>query len=494
MKNMAFERKTMQRVSKALLTTALAAVALASCVVVEDDVPFVREELQLPIPPVMQPTRSDETGDYYTMHQRAGQQVVWPGLPPTTIEGYEGQWPGPTIVARKGRPTHVTQVNQLSRRTVVHNHGHKVPQQSDGHPVDFIEPGASRVYDYPNDQLGGTFWLHDHAMHQTSRNVWRGLAGMYIVQDETWDRLNLPKGKYDIPLVLQDRSFNGDGSLYYPQPQWGNTITVNGVRTPHLKVARRKYMFRVLDGSDHRPFRLFFQPVDDVKGIDAEYTPFTIIAGDGSLTPRPVPKQEFFIGPAERFTLIMDFSQYAVGTSVVLRNRSAPPAPFLPLREVMWFDIDRDEPDDSAPTLPDELLKIERLDPAKADVVRRMEFSRNDSPLLNEPDWFLNGKKYDPARVDIVGKLGQTEVWDIVNSTPQSHTMHLHEIQFQILEYQGAPPSPETQGWKDTFFVGPNETAKIILKWYGFPGLYAYHCHVMGHEDNAMMGQVELVE
>ncbi len=158
----------------------------------------------LPIPPVLQPIRSDASGDYYELTMKSGRAQLRDG-PATEIWGFDGIWPRPTIRATRGRPTHVRATNLMRRDMNIHNHGHKVPAESDGGPLDVIRPGESRTYVYPNDQQASTYWYHDHTMGN-AESVYRGMAGFYLITDPAEDALNLPSGEYDIPLMLQDRT------------------------------------------------------------------------------------------------------------------------------------------------------------------------------------------------------------------------------------------------------------------------------------------------
>jgi len=506
-----------RRAAAAALAAATVAVVSASasaCVGGHvDDSP--RVELPLPIPPVLAPTHTDGQADYYTITQRPGLQQVFPAhaphAAPTPVEGYEGAWPGPTIHARRGRPAIVTQVNALSHPVVVHNHGHKVPADSDGHPVALIQPGASRDYRYPNDQLAGTFWLHDHTMNETGPNLWRGLSMFYVIHDDVWDGLRLPSGEYDVPLLLQDRSFNADNTFFFPAPPqgtgpaYGDTMCVNGARTPRLAVASRKYLFRLLNGSDHRIFRLSLQRIDAELGDDAPMIPFKVVASDGGLLPSAVERTELVVAPAERYAIVVDFSQLPIGASLVMHNRGpdanlpaqfATGVPSVALPNVMRFDVARAPPEPDTSVVPNDLLPIQRYDPADAVVTRRIELGGADSEdTAYAGDWYLNHRYFDPARIDFYGKLGTTEIWELVNPTGANHVMHVHLTQFQVLDNgAGTVPPPEWSGWKDSLLVRPLTTARIILKWEGFTGVYVFHCHVIGHEDRAMMGQVQIDE
>jgi len=208
----------------------------------------------LSFPPELSPTSTDATTDYYNISMQAtAKQIVAGGL--TTIWGYNGIFPGPTIKARRNRRVVVRHTNNLSVNTSVHLHGGHTPPNSDGYPTDYIAPGSFRDYVYPNDQLPATLWYHDHTMDFTGRNVYNGLAGFYILTDDLEDALPLPRGRYEIPLVIQDRTFNADGSLSYNNS--GNTringfhgeqILTNGTIQPYHFVERPKYRFRILTG------------------------------------------------------------------------------------------------------------------------------------------------------------------------------------------------------------------------------------------------------
>jgi spore coat protein A len=208
-----------------------------------------RFQVPLPIPPVLHPTRTDADGDYYEIRQRESRIEIFPGAV-TTVWGYEGPFPGPTIRARRGRPVVVHHTNELSHPTVVHLHGAVTSSESDGFPTEIIRPGKSRTYRYPNDQRAATLWYHDDVMHHTGRNLYMGRNGLYLLDDDEQAGLNLPGGDYDVPLVIQSKEFKRDGSMVYDAGFTGvlgakaNTIVVNGAPWPRFEVAARKYRFR----------------------------------------------------------------------------------------------------------------------------------------------------------------------------------------------------------------------------------------------------------
>ncbi len=438
----------------------------------------------LPIPRVLQPVRSDASGDYYELTMRSGRAQLRDGAA-TEIWGFDGIWPGPTIRATRGRPTHVRATNLMSRDVNIHNHGHKVPVESDGGPLDVIRPGESRTYVYPNDQQASTYWYHDHTMGN-AESVYRGMAGFYLITDPAEDALNLPSGEYDIPLMLQDRTLDAENRLSYELNEkaieegvFGDTMFVNGVPTPYLEVANRKYRFRFLAAANRRTFALRL----------GDGGPMTMIGSDGGLLEAPVTENGFTIFNGARFDVVIDFSRYPVGSSVVLYNTrvgdtGGPAFPSL-LPDVMRFDIVRNEPDPSA--VPPQLVSMERLQPDDAVKTRRFVLEWTDG------HWTIDGLMYDPARIDADPRLGTTEIWELENRSDLPHDVHLHLVQFQILLNAGQPPPPRFSGWRDTISVPPHATSSIIVPFEGYTGVYVFHCHMLEHAEHMMMGQFEVL-
>jgi len=214
--------------------------------------PFIRPLLN---PPVLRPTFRTPTHDVYRMRIKEADVEVVPGLH-TRLWTFDGRFPGPTLLARRGRPVLVEQSNELSVPVTVHLHGAHVRHIDDGYPTDSIAPGASRVYHYPNDQCSATLWYHDHTHMAEAENVYRGLAGTYLIEDEADRRLCLPSGRHDIVLALRDAQFDADGTLVYNGQPFYPTILVNGRPQPYLRVAARRYRLRFLNQANSRIFQL----------------------------------------------------------------------------------------------------------------------------------------------------------------------------------------------------------------------------------------------
>ena len=483
----------------------------------------------LPIPPIAQPVSGapGEAAEYEISIVEL-EQTLHSDLPPTRVWGFDDGssgpvYPGPTIVAGQNQAVHVTWHNDIrgpdgvprtshylpvdscvdgaedAAKTVIHLHGGHVAAESDGYPEDAYPPGDERTYEYPNWQPAATLWYHDHAMGITRLNVYLGLAGLYEIQDDEEQALRLPDGAHDIPLVIQDRSFNPDGSLLYPA-EWmehfmGNTILVNGRVWPYLEVDRGKYRFRVLNGSNARFYRLALS--DDA--------PFDVIATDTGLLAAPVSVSSVVVGPGERVEIVVDFAGYDAGTRVRLVNSAPMPFPGSPgegvVPNVMQFRVG-DAAGFTDP-LPSALRDVPSLDPADAVEERDFELARVDDPDCGGGRWLIDGKGWQ--EVTEMPRLGTVEIWRFINRSGFNHPMHMHLVSFRVLDRQQfavldgniepvgdpVPPAAEEDGWKDTVEVAPDEMVRVIARFEDFAGRFPYHCHMLEHEDHAMMRQFE---
>jgi FtsP/CotA-like multicopper oxidase with cupredoxin domain len=342
-------------------------------------------------------------------------------------------------------------------------------------------------YMYPNDQRAATLWYHDHAMGATGQNVYMGLAGFYLVEDEDERSLLLPTGRYDIPLMLSVRQFNDDGSCRY-EPHGhagedGDVILVNGAPWPVLRVERRRYRFRILNASNATTFTLALTSA----------LPFVQIATDGGLMPRPVQVPRIPIAMAERVEVVIDFSAYAAGDSVVVRNTEKQG----PLGEIMRFDVTGPTVSDHA-QVPDRLSVIETLTPEVA--VRTRTFTFGPRPELKShfPPiyWAINGSRFDPEHAQATPRLGDVEIWRFVYEKGpwgQTHPPHIHLVNFQILDRNGQAPRDYEGGWKDTLRLDPGDDVRVIMRFDGYRGRYLMHCHNLEHEDYDMMVRFDVV-
>ncbi len=439
-----------------------------------------RFEVQLPVPPTLRPVRTDANTDYYEVVQRRARREILPGLK-TTVWGYNGAFPGPTIRARRGRRVVVRHANRLDVPTVVHLHGGRTPSEHDGFPMDLIRPGRSRTYVYPNEQRPATLWYHDHAMDRTGPNVWMGLAGMYILEDELEDRLPLPKGEHDVPLIIQGRKFGPDGELVYSTDNHdgapADTVLVNGAPWPRMEVARRKYRFRILNACNANILKLALSTDE----------PFVQIGTDGGLLPAPVRIREIPLAEAERVEVVIDFAEYPIGTKVVLQDLKQS---IGGQRDLMRFDVAREARDDSL--VPGRLREVEPIPEGEAVRTRQFAFDQRIAfkSLTNvDRQMTIDNKPFDPDRVDADPRLGDVEIWKFQGG--DDHTAHVHLVQFQVVSRNGQPPGEHERGWKDTVQLGGE--VSVIARFEGYRGKYVLHCHNLEHEDHYMMARFDVV-
>lgn len=500
--------------------------------------PFVDE---LPIPPVAVPTGGVPGGvATYDIAMREAFQVLHRDLPPSVVWAYDDGvngpvFPGPTIVATANQTVTVNWTNDLryssgpdvgelraehvlpvdlcmhgpnhmgpTARTVVHLHGAHVQARYDGYPENTWLPGEGETYIYSNRQLGGTLWYHDHALGITRLNVIMGLAGAYVLRDENELALvkagQLPSGEFDVPLILQDRTVDADGALVYPA-EWqdhyfGEFAVVNGRIWPNMTVRPGAYRFRLVGGANSRTFDL---------GL-SNGAPFTVIGSDGGLLDTPVVVSEISLSPGERIEVVVDFSGYPDGTEIILTNANMPSMPGAPaLPEVMRFTVSGGggAPAALPKTLRENEVLLEADSVATRDFVLRREAA--SAPACADAWWLINGLVWD----DIVERpvLGTTEIWRFVNPSGQVHPMHMHLVSYQVLDHTPVsvapdgtvttlgppvPPGPTETGWKDTVQVQPGTMTRVIARFEDYTGKFAYHCHILEHEDHEMMRQFQV--
>lgn len=440
-------------------------------------------------------------------------------LPLTRVWGFNGSSPGPLIETRSGEGLLVEWRNNLPSRhflpidytlhgtgrdvpevrSVVHLHGGRTPAASDGYPEDWYVPGKFRTYHYPCRQDATMLFYHDHTMGINRLNIYAGLQGPVLIRDAAEDALNLPSGKYELPLIICDRYLGQDGQLHYPVsptpgkpwiPEvFGNLVMVNGKVMPYHEVEPRRYRLRILNGSNGRFYRLTFG-----EGVE-----FHIIGSDQGLIGAPVPLTRLELSPGERADVVIDFSQCA-GQNIELTSD--------PLR-IMQFRVSKVRVNDTS-VLPKVLRKVERIPESSAIRTRRLTLDEHLNLADQSMDMMLNNTPWH-APVTEKPVLGSTEIWELINLTEDTHPIHLHLVRFQLLDrrridsaaylddrslvYMGdaVPPPAHEAGWKDTVQVPPGTMTRIIVPFHGYAGRYVWHCHVLEHEDNEMMRPYEVV-
>lgn len=479
----------------------------------------------LPIPATAQtvgyrshPADPSRKVPYYRIEMRQFLAKVHRDLRAARMWGYQSSSQGPTFDVRSGQDFFVEWVNQLPThhlfavdhqihgaeakvpmvRTVVHVHGARVTPENDGYPESWYTAGQSRVFYYPNQQDAATLWYHDHALGITRLNVFAGLFGAFLIRDKIEDELGLPKDRYEIPLVICDRSFDRGGQLNYPVgpmfghpwvPEFsGNAILINGRLFPYLEVEPRRYRFRVVNVSNGRTFRL------SLSGHA-----FHQIGGDQGLLDAPVELSSLVLAPAERADLVLDFSGIR-GKQVTLLNED---------EEIMQFRVAALEPKETS-ALPTRLHTVKKLASSSAIKTRKLTLDEELDPTGRVIRSLLNGARWSAPTTE-TPVLGTTEIWELINTTQDAHPIHLHATRFQVLDRRAfdvnvrkktrvtkytapaKPPEPNESGWKDIVRVDPGTVTRIIVRFDGFPGRYSWHCHILEHEDNEMMRPLEIL-
>jgi blue copper oxidase len=421
----------------------------------------------------------------------------------TGTYGYSAPVLGPVMRVRRGDEVQVTVENALNTVTTVHWHGLLAPGYNAGGPQQLIQPGENWRPVLKINQPAATLWFHPHPHHDTARQIYMGLTGIMIIDDGSDAQLDLPRtyGVDDLPIILQDRSIDSDGSIGYnindlnaldiAYGARGDTIVVNGAIAPTAKVPAGLVRLRLLNAANAQNFDLRFK----------DGRTFHVIASDGGFLPAPVPVTRLMISPAERFEILVDFSD---GKTVALETG--------PDKEMGEFG--RVAPDGSTdyvaviqfkPTSKTPLVRRmpnRLLGPAPAAVasaVRRRQFvldsglcaSRTQaSAHTGMPALIgINGRAFDPGRIDVETKLGTTEIWEIT-SIGMAHPFHVHGAVFRILSIEGVPPPAHLVGWKDTVLV--EDKADLLVTFNQSATRehpFMYHCHILEHEDAGLMGQ-----
>jgi spore coat protein A len=526
---------------------------------------------EVPRPGVVEPTGTTDGRPQYEIEMREIEQKVHRDLPATTLWGYDGQYPGPTIEAEQGEPIHVRWKNELpddhilpvdttvhdeiipyeapDSRVVTHLHGGNTEAESDGRSQAWFTRGfettgpefTKQNYYYNNDQPPAALWYHDHALGITRLNVYAGLAGFYVLRNDHERSLGLPDGEYEIPLVIQDRSFEPDGSLYYPTGEngsgdgsspdpsvvphfYGDTPVVNGKAWPRLTVEPGPYRFRLLNGSNSRFYHLKLFSYDEETGEPGDEGPsFVQIGNDGGLLPEPVTVGDRLeLASGQRADVVVDFSAHA-GETLLLHNDA--PAMYRgatgddaggsePLPEIMLIEVSDTGGEDNTGQVPETLTQVPDIPADSADTQRYLTLAKQTDERGR--DMYLLGTEAEPAGKKLTEPitekpvLGNTEIWSVANFTAMSHPVHLHLVHFQVLGRQPGgsydpdegeidvdaleAPEPYERGWKDVVTVDPGEVVHLIAHFGEYEGLfndqtgeYMWHCHMLEHEDYDMM-------
>jgi FtsP/CotA-like multicopper oxidase with cupredoxin domain len=403
--------------------------------------------------------------------------------------GFNGSYLGPTLRAAVGEQVLVKVRNGMDEDTSVHWHGMHLPAAMDGSPHQLIRPGRTWSSTWKVDQPAATLWYHPHPHGTTAAHAYRGLAGMFILDDANTNGLNLPKtyGIDDFPILVQDKDFKDDGdglgegsSLRHGLGILGDDIVVNGTYAPYLDVTTELVRLRMLNVSNARSYNFGF---DDNRQ-------FSLIGTDGGLLERPAHMNRIQVAVGERAEIVVKVKP---GERTVLRSYepdlgggmmrivhgSGDQFDVLQLRAAQNLS--------AAMEIPPQLSTMEKLDPSSSVITREFELG----------DDAINDEKLDMSTINHASTIDTTEIWNVFNNGSEAHTFHVHNVQFQVLSINGHAPPPELSGLKDTISVHKGRNLQLIMRFtdYTDPNTpYMYHCHVFDHEDKGMMGQFVVVK
>ncbi len=464
--------------------------------------PAVNQDLsfqnRLRIPALLLP-RAENGEKVFELAAQPGESAFFPGLRTRTL-GFNGSYLGPTLRLRAGDRVRLRVGNQLDEPITVHWHGMHLPAAMDGGPHQVIEPGQTWQPYWTVENEASTLWYHSHLMGKTGGQVYRGLAGLIIVDDRNADALGLPHdyGVDDLPLVVQDRKFDDRGQLVYepenrdalgPTGMLGDTILVNGTFAPYAEAPAKLLRFRLLNASNARRYNFGFE----------DNRAFFQVATDGGFLESPVARTRLILAPGERAEIVVDLTGDRRPLTLISDAVHERIRLLRFMRNLLGANRDENQvfkilelrPQPTAPKsppLPQRLNSIEKLNAPMASRTRKF--------VLDPGSRTINRKRMDLTRVDEIARPGEVEIWQIRNLSGTYHPFHIHGVQFQILTRDGRAPEQYERGWKDTVLIPNAETVRVIMRLPEFsdPRLpYMYHCHILEHEDMGMMGQYLVV-
>ncbi len=411
-------------------------------------------------------------------------------------KGFNGDYLGPTIRLYRDSDATITFTNNIGEPTSVHGHGLHVSGEIDGGPQGVIMDGESWQITIPVRQEAGTSWYHPHLMGKTAHHVHAGLAGLYFIEDENSQALDLPKeyGVNDIPLIVQDRSFTEGAMNEYAvteqQLENGlreNTLVVNGTVDAYHTVPQGWVRLRLVNGSNARFYRFHL----------GDNTPFFKIATEGGFLNQPVEMESIEMAPGERNEIMIDLSDGVNAMLVADLLPADPEESFFGsnrVRQANVVELRVDPTMQASGSLPSTLNDIAYFDRAAATQTRTFDLEMGGGDGNVDP-FSINGRSMNMGFINERVRKSDVEIWRVTGDQ-MPHPFHMHGVSFQILSHNGAPPVEADRGWKDTVVV-TEEVTEIILRFdyvatEQYP--YMFHCHIFEHEDLGMMGQFTVEE
>lgn len=455
-----------------ILTIGLAGCSEAEVATNVGELEFTQE---LKIPELLEPTIKSDGTKHFSLTMQPGTTEFLPGKLTNTL-GINGSYLGPTIRVSRGDQVSFDVVNNLEETSTLHWHGMLLPPEMDGGPHQMIEAGETWTPHWTIDQPAATTWFHPHLHGKTAQHVYFGLAGMFIIDDEDSEKLPSTYGVDDIPLIVQDKIFSEEGQLLEnndsPYGTMGDNILINGTYDPYLEVTASQVRFRLLNGSNARAYNFGF----------TDGREFQVVANDAGLLNEPITLDRIMLSPGERAEIVVEFEP---GEETILRSYSGTAG-----IESGEFDllkiIAASELTDSEP-IPNELSSVPPIEVPENVHARQFKLT-----MENE----INDQKMDMYRIDEVVTSGSKEIWEIHNFGPE-HNFHIHDAAFRVLEVNGKEPREFERGRKDTVFIPHGGNVKLIVEFGNYSDMeypLMYHCHILKHEDEGMMGQFLLVE
>ncbi|WP_240510727.1 multicopper oxidase family protein [Corynebacterium hadale] len=464
------------------------AAVLAACASGQPTPRGAKEEARpLPIPPLDQGRLVGGVREIELTAQE-GHAEILPGVR-TKTWGFNGDFLGPTLYMRNGETVRMTVRNQVSEPTVVHWHGMHLPADADGGPALAFAPGEQWQPEWTVRQDAATVWYHPHPHGVSALHAYRGLAGGIVIADDDADALGLPStyGVDDIPVVITDAKFTDDGQLDETiDPTYGllgDTPLINGITKPKLEAEASRLRLRLLNGTTMRFHNLSFG------------TPVHVIATDQGLLERPVEVDSILLSPGERAEVILDLE---AGKTAKLRSIGVPDGGGLPDEEVA-----------NGFGLGDTFDLLEITGPASgsngdlpSELAAAPEVSSDDVQAAVEREFRLNGfqineQSMDMDRIDFVIDKEGPEVWTVTNENADwPHNFHIHNARFRVLGVEGGELA-FTDGWHDTVYIPPLATVRLYVDIPFLPNseyAFMYHCHMLFHEDEGMMGQFKILD
>lgn len=452
---------------------------------------------KLHVPSVLQP-RVENGEKVFDLTAQYGQTEFLPGKRTDTM-GFNGNYLGPTIRARTGDKVRLNVTNNLRDLTTTHWHGMHLPAVMDGNAHQPVKPSETWRPHWTITNQAAPLWYHPHLLGKTGEQVYRGLAGMFIIDDQNSDLLALPKnyGVDDIPLIVQDKEFDRNGQFVYKAGQQdilghtgmpGDKILVNGTYAPYVEVPAGHVRLRLVNGSNARRYDFAFD----------DHRTFQQVATDGGFLNAPVTRTSLILSPGERAEVVVNLAGQTKPLTLMSNALREDNGVLRVMKNVLSANRDENQifkilelrpqsTSDQPVQLPQALNTIKPLQTTDATKTRRF--------VLGD-DHTINGKEMDHMRVDEVVRAGDVEIWEVNNQTGTYHPFHIHGVQFQVLDRGGKPPEDFERGWKDTVLVQNNETVRVITRFPEFtdPHVpYMFHCHILEHEDMGMMGQFMVV-